>query len=520
MTTQTLFNETITVKHQSRVLFDEKININTGNHICIIGPNGTGKTSMLEIINEKLSLTLPTIYIKQDITMDKVDTTILDYVLQADKEMYEAKLKVDQIDIDGDLSEEELKEYTELNDFLINKGWPVYEAKAKKILVGIGINNYNKKLDLLSGGWKTRVALGKALLIEPQLLILDEPTNHLDLNGVIWLTDYLSDYPKTLIVVTHMVNFVNQVATHTWLLKNYDGISQKLIKATGGYTNIMRTLAETTKALQSQYDKIQRRIKELQNKSTPKKEVQEFRDANPVTQPPKDQLTHFIFEDDVDHGTSNIISLNSVNFRYQNATKSIFKGIDLGINASSRYVIVGENGAGKSTLFNLCAGIIEPTKGEIERKRNSRISIYNQDIVSSLELDKTAVEFLQEKFGMSLNECRAHLGRVGFKRNGTFDPCNIKVKDLSGGYKARLAMVKIILEQPSVILLDEPTNHLDIDTIKALVESLNNFNGGIMVITHDVDFIESLEDHQILEVRDKTIIKRDSIDSYIADVVQ
>ena len=525
----------------SKSLFDETINIGASGIICIIGPNGTGKTTLLNKIYEGVKVSFEdTIYIRQDILIDDSTDTIETYVLKSNSKLYDAYMLSKELDAKDyeTLDEDDKKLYHETHDYVRNENWGSYNAHVRKILYGLGITDLNRQMINLSGGWKTRISLARALVIEPRVLLLDEPTNHLDLEGVIWLTDYLSTYSKSVIMVTHMRHVVDSIANETWLLKNYDGESQKLLRVNGGMVEVEQTLNQITTELNNKWTKFEKQLKELKNKGTPKPKIEEFIKKQNVIRPPMQSKSRFCFEQIGDFGTKNIIEFKDVSFKFKGVGNTILKHIDFGINANTKYVVVGKNGAGKSTLFNLCAGILEPRAGEIVIDGRVRVGLYNQDIVSSLKkdivkaslpittdinsiiLDITPIQFLHDVHNMKYDECRASLGRVGIRKIDNYDPCNIPIENLSGGYKARMAMLSMILRKPAVILLDEPTNHLDIDTIQELINGLNDFNGGVMVITHDVDFIKQLDNSRIVKLEEGKLSFCESIDDYIKKIVE
>lgn len=524
-----------------KILFDETVNISTSGIICIVGANGTGKTTLLNKIYDAVKeLFEDTIYIKQDIVIEDSTETIETYVLKSNSKLYDAHLLAKDLDAKDYeiLSEEEKKLYHDTHNYLRTENWGSYYAHVHKILNGLGIIELDRQMINLSGGWKTRISLAKALVIEPKILLLDEPTNHLDLEGVIWLTDYLTTYSKTVIMVTHMRHVVDSIANQTWLLKNYDGISQKLLQVNGGMAEVEQTLNQVTTELNNKWTKFEKQLKELKKKGTPKPKIEEFIKKQNVIRPPTQSKSRFCFEQIGDFGTKNIIEFKDVSFKFKGVGKTILKHIEFGINANTKYVIVGKNGAGKSTLFNLCANLIQPRTGEIIIDGHVRVGLYNQDIIASLKndikkatqqnpsndtsdnLNITPIQFLQMVHNMKHDECRSSLGRVGIRKIDNYDPCNISIENLSGGYKARMAMLSMILRKPAVILLDEPTNHLDIDTIQELINGLNDFNGGVMVITHDIDFIKQLNNCRIVKLDDGKLSFCESIDDYIRKIVE
>jgi ATPase subunit of ABC transporter with duplicated ATPase domains len=299
---------------------------------------------------------------------------------------------------------------------------------------------------------------------------------------------------------------------------------------------IEQTLNQITTELTNKWNKYEKQLKELKSKGTPKNEIEKFIKKQNVIRPPLNTKSYFHFEQIGDFGTKNIIEFRDVSFKFKGVGKTILKHIEFGISANTKYVVVGKNGAGKSTLFNLCAGVLQPRTGEIIVDGKVRVGLYNQDIISSLKndiakangkndnidnitLNISPIHFLQLVHNLKFEECRAKLGKVGIKKINDYDPCNITIENLSGGYKARMAMLSMILRNPAVILLDEPTNHLDIDTIQELITGLNNFNGGVMVITHDVDFIKQLNNCRIVKIEDSKLSFCDSIDDYIHEIV-
>jgi ATPase subunit of ABC transporter with duplicated ATPase domains len=520
MSSRSLFSDRVTAIIGGKQLFDTEISINATDKICIMGANGTGKTTLINTIYDKLSTVIESlIYIKQDTIIEDSNDTILSYVLKANLKLYNDNIRYSFLsNLERDLTDEEQEELDALSQSVGDGEWERYNAHINKILNGLQITNIDRKMELLSGGWKTRVALAKALAIKPTLLILDEPTNHLDLNGVIWLRNFLNEYKKAIIVVTHMKTFADYVSNNIWYITDLDGTGQKIYKVRGGTDNVKETLEQTQNEITKKWDKFQKQIKELQKKSTPKTQVEQFIKENSVPRPLRPVRNHFIFPDVGNYGSRNILELNDVSFKYSELSRSLFKKISLGISNGSRYVLVGDNGVGKTTLFKLCNGDLKPTSGDVYKDTRVKTSVYNQDIVSSLDLTKSPIQFLTELYGISVEQSRSYLGKVGIKKEDHFDPCVLPIENLSGGYKARMAFCKIILEDPSVILLDEPTNHLDIDTIQSLILGLNNYNGGILVITHDLDFIKGLENCQVLKLHNKQISIYNDIDDYIDEV--
>jgi ATPase subunit of ABC transporter with duplicated ATPase domains len=510
--TGTLFADDVEILLGGKVLIQKSnLVINSGIKYFLLGKNGCGKTTLLKYIYEALCHRDDILMIDQDIHITS-DLTVKNFLLQANKKLYEASERVaelEKIAEDEDMSDDEMEEMETLSNILKVEGWGIYVSEAQIILNGLGFNE-NQVVNSLSGGWRMKLALGKALLTKPNVLLLDESTNHLDLISVIWLTDYLKQYNKTIIMTTHETGVVDDLADYVWFIENIDDEGNKLYSIKGQYGNMCQTIEQMTKEISEGQDKLKKQVKELQNKSTPKKDVEEFVEnytkKNKIRKLAKPYKVTISFEDVAFKSSQNIIEMTDVDFSY--GEKQILKKVNFSIDIKSRYVIVGRNGVGKTTLFKLCSGMIKPTGGEI--RKNDRISVgyYNQQIIEGLPLDLTPIQYLQSlNPQLDENQCRARLGKIGLKKVNTGDQCKTKISDLSGGQKARMAFCVIQMQSPEILLLDEPTNHLDIESIRALKEGINNFTGAIIIITHDTHLIESIENYVIYEVAGTKVTK-------------
>jgi ATP-binding cassette subfamily F protein 1 len=404
-------------------------------------------------------------------------------------------------------------------DTLNSEGWNKFVSDAQIILNGLGFCE-TQLVDSLSGGWRMKLALGRGLLVKPNVLLLDESTNHLDVISVTWLTEYLKNYNKTIVMISHEIDVVNDLADYIWFVENIDGTGNKLYTVKGTYGNMCQTIEQLTKEVSERWEKLQKQVKELQKKSTPKKDVDAFIVSQNIPKPPKPYKVTITFDDPNCSNYQNIIELIDVDFYYDN--KNVLKKVNFSIDMDSRYVIVGRNGAGKTTLFKLCSEIITPTDGIV--KKNDRISVgyYNQQIIESLPLEMTPIEYLQSLDSkLDENNCRAKLGKIGLKKTDASDQCKTKIKDLSGGQKARMAFCVIQMKSPEILLLDEPTNHLDIESIGALIKGINQFKGAIIVITHDTHLIESIKRCVIYDVSNSRVTKfNDSFKEYTKKIIK
>lgn len=517
--TETYFSETINVKVNGKTLInDSDISINSNTKYFLVGNNGCGKTTLLNFIYEKLNKSNDILLIEQDIKIE-TEQTIQEFILNANKELYESYRKYKELEDLNNLTDEQFEELQILQECLNQNNWFSFQAESKKILNGLGFLEPEKSVKLLSGGWRMRLALGKALLRKPKILLLDEPTNHLDLNAVIWLTDYLTEYKNTIIVVSHQIEFINDLADIIWFIGNPELVGNKLYKFKGNYYDYIKGLAQLNKEVNNKYEKFMKQIEQLKKKSTPKKDVEEFIKKNNVLRPPKPYSVNIEFCKVPSINSNNVIQFKDVSFGYDS---SILENIDLSISLNSRYVLVGPNGAGKTTFFKLCSGLLAPTAGEVIRDERVKIGWFHQQLVDTLPLDITPIDYLK-KLNNKLddNNCRMYLSKIGLKKQEGFDPCTTLINELSGGQKSRVAFASIQINEPNIILMDEPTNHLDIESIEGLIKGINEYNGGVLVITHDVHLIKSIENASIYELENKNIkLFNDDFDEYINKVLE
>ena len=509
----TLYADTIEIEiNGKKIINSSDIAINAGIKYFVMGNNGCGKTTLLKFIYEKLKDKIDILMIEQDIEIIDNEQTVEDFILYADKELYNNNKILKELELKEELTDDENDLYNKCAEYCYQKNWDRYLAESKRILNGLGFYNINTKIKILSGGWRMRLALGKALLRQPDILILDEPTNHLDLNAVIWLTDYLKDYKKTLVVITHQIAFVNSIADVIWFIGNIqlkNNIGNSIYTIQGKYDKLLKFIDITNKEVLNIYDKFQKRIDEMKKKSVPKKEIEEFIKKNNVQRPPKPYIVNITF-DNVKHlSTKNIIEFRDVSFKFnEKDEKYIYKNLEISIDMGTRMILVGENGVGKTTFLKLASLEYQPSDGMIYYDERIRVGYYNQQIIDSLPLDKTPIEYLQIlNSQLNVNECRSILGKLGLKKTDLVDLPMNKIENLSGGQKARVSFAKLQMSNPHLILLDEPTNHLDLESIDGLIKGLNEFNGGIVIITHDIYLIENIENAVIYNVAEQNINK-------------
>lgn len=506
----TLFSDKVELTVGGKKLVNESnVVINSETKYFLLGNNGSGKTTLMKHLYEKLK-DKDILMIDQDVKIESTEQSIKDFILCAHAELYDKHKQMMALEEVEEMTDEQHELYESLSEYVFTQGWDKYEAKSFQILNGLGFKDPEKKVSLLSGGWRMRLALGRALLYEPNALFLDESNNHLDLNAGIWLINYLQTYQKTIIMITHQIGFINALAQYIWWIGDPECTGTKIYSVTGQYHNLLQFIDQTKKEVTQKYDKLQKKIAEMRKKTVTKAEIEEVIKKANAPRPPKEYNVTITFEDVNcgQLGMRNIIEFKDVSFRYDGTSYNILSAVDYSINLKSRHVIVGENGAGKTTLFKLCTQQIEPTSGEIIKDSRITVGHYHQLTVDNLPMDMTAIEYMQSlNEHLSEDQCRARLGRIGLRKIDNLDIPKNKIRDLSGGQKARLAFSIIQLWSPSIILLDEPTNNLDITSIEALITAINQFNGAIIIITHDTHLIESIENYELYEVAEGFVKK-------------
>lgn len=500
---ETFYSEDVEILINGKPLINtSRVVVNSKTKYFLVGKNGCGKTTLINKIYDDLKDRIDILKIDQDIEIETNDQTVLDHLLRSDMTLYEIKKRFDELEMNIE-DDTNLQEYQELSEYL--HSWDSYCAEAKAVLAGLGFISEDIKTNILSGGWRMRLALGRALLRKPRILILDEPTNHLDYGAVKWLIEYLKTYKKTLIVITHYRTMINELSDVCWFIDNHEMTGAQLYTCNGNYYNIEQMLEDSAKEMTKKYDKYQKALQEKRKRCT-RAEVEEFILRNAVPRPPQEYKVNIEFQNIIPFSSPDIVKLNDVSFSYED--NLIFRDLNFTIGMNSRNIIIGNNGVGKTTLFKLIKGSLIPTNGELLCDDRVRISYYNQQIMDNLPLELTPVQYLETlKPGISFGECKAILGKLGLKKNDINDPAITLIGNLSGGQKARVSLSSIQINNPHIILFDEPTNHLDIETIDALIHGINTFNGGILIITHDIHLIESLKNVVIFEMKDRTLTK-------------
>ena len=488
--------------HGGRTLFsDVSLQINHGDRLGLVGPNGAGKTTLFNLILGEESTDAGTVDLQRNLDLGFLpqeslpvkDETVLELALSVRPGFLEVHRQI----LNGEHVEPEAYElYNEV-------GGGQLEAKAKRILAGLSFreSDFDRPATEMSGGWIMRAHLARLLVQEPGLLMLDEPTNHLDLEALIWVQGYLKNYPGAILMISHDREFLNQLVHGILELRR-----ERLFRWTGNYDAFLeqRDAHESQqlaahKNQQRQIDHLQtfvnrfgaKNTKATQAKSKQKQIDRLKADLVEVPQGEDRRMKGFRFPQPERSG-QRVLTLKDIDFAY--GTNQVYRGMECEVERSQRTVLVGPNGAGKSTLLKLMAGVLEPQAGTHELGHKVKSGYFSQNRVDVLDTKSTVLEeAMNTPEALTEERARTILGSFLFRGDDVFKPVGV----LSGGEKSRLALVKLLLDPPNLLLMDEPTTHLDMASIDALIAALQQYEGTLIFISHDVHFIRAISQHTI-----------------------
>lgn len=513
----------ISIRIAGRLLIDHaNAQIAPGARVGLVGRNGTGKSTLFQAIRGELATETGRIVVPPRWRIGSLaqeaphgPENLLEVVLAADREraalLYEAETARDPHRI------------AEIQTRLVDIGAHAAPARAASILSGLGFSSADQSRSCaeFSGGWRMRVALAATLFAEPDLLLLDEPTNYLDFEGTLWLEDHLARYPRTVIVVSHdrdlLENSVDQIlhldrAKLTLYSGSYSSFEQqraarelldaKQVKRQEAERKRLQAFVDRFKAKASKARQAQSRVKKLEKMQPIAALVTQ--DVREINFPEPDKLL-----------SPPIIAVDNVSVGYE-PDKAVLNRVTLRIDNDDRIALLGQNGNGKSTLVKLLAGRLAPFSGRITRADKLSVGYFAQHQLDELNEDGTPYTHVRRLMPDAPEaKVRAHAGAIGFSAAAADTP----VKNLSGGEKARLLLGLATFAGPQLIILDEPTNHLDIDSRGALAEAINAFPGAVIMVSHDRYLIDACAD-RLWVVANRTVSTYDGdLDDYSREVL-
>ncbi|MYL47655.1 ATP-binding cassette domain-containing protein [Virgibacillus halodenitrificans] len=512
------------------ILSNIKMEVKDNDRIAIVGRNGAGKSTLLKIMAGEFShdggellkpkdLTMG--YLSQHMTLESGKTIwaemldVFEHLLSLEKQIRSMEQQMEQAaTLSHGAYERVLQQYDELQQAFQRDGGYTYEADIKAVLNGLHFHDkdYETPISDLSGGQKTRLALGKLLLKKPQLLILDEPTNHLDIDTLSWLEGYLVSYPGAIVIVSHdryfldkTVSIVYEISRHK--TKKYHGSYSKFLDQKAiDYDKELKEFEKQQTEIKKMEDFIQRNIVRASTTKRAQSRRKQLEKMEKMDRPLGDEASaSFSFQVTTRSG-NDVLKADGLSFRYPEEEKYLFTNVKLHVNRGERVALVGPNGIGKTTLLKIILGKYKQENGTIQLGTNVQIGYYDQE-QANLSSSKTVLMELWDDYPtVNEKDIRTVLGNFLFSGDDVLK----LVSSLSGGEKARLALAKLMMQKANLLIFDEPTNHLDIDSKEVLEAALNDFPGTIIFVSHDRYFINKITD-QVAEMHP------DGITTYLGD---
>ncbi|MDX1957563.1 MAG: ATP-binding cassette domain-containing protein [Leptospiraceae bacterium] len=511
----------LTVRYGKKTLFEDvSAKFKAGERYGLIGANGSGKSTFLKILSGLEQATSGNVvidkgmklgYLKQD-HYEYEHETCINTVLSGNKELWELSVERDRLYALPEMSEEEGIKASEIEEKFADLGGYESESIAGELLEGLGIPSsiHTEPLSVLTGGFKLRVLLAQVLYQKPDILLLDEPTNHLDIKTINWLENFLHEHLGVLIVISHDRHFINSVSSYIADLDyntirlypgNYDDYMEASTLARDQMKNENKRNQEKIAGLQDFVNRFSANASKAKQATSRQKLIEKLK-ANQIEIKPSSRVSPYIrFKVGKPLGKDVI---NAVGISKSYGSKTIFKDFSINIGKGEKVAIIGTNGVGKTTLLKVLLKQIEPDTGTVEWGMTVEPSYFPQDHKEALQEDKPSLIDWLYQFAppdTDTTVLRGLLGRMLF--SGDMALKNTSV--LSGGEKARLIISRIIMDEDNLITLDEPTNHLDLETIESLNYALTQYEGTVIFVSHDREFVSSIAT-RIIEVSEDRVI--------------
>ncbi|MCP5061615.1 MAG: ABC-F family ATP-binding cassette domain-containing protein [Ignavibacteriae bacterium] len=511
----------LSIQFNGNYLFENiNLKILPDDKIAFVGSNGAGKSTLLKMIAQQLDPEDGKIQIKKKLKIGFLPQeiipfkgrTVFDEVKNSleDIKIIDDEENVLTTSLSNQLDENSRTKIIEKIGVLNHKkeeiGYYEIDSKIEKILSGLGFSesDFARQTIELSGGWQMRIELAKILVANNDVILLDEPTNHLDIDSLTWLVKFLKSFKGAIILVSHDRYFVNNICNKTLEIFNKNVTFYK-----GNYDDYLSFKVARAERLKEEYADQQKKIKQTEQfierfryKSTKAKQVQsrvkQLEKVDRIQLMDNESNIHFKFFDSPQSGVLPI-EIDSLTKRYED--NLVLENLALQVERGEKIAFLGPNGAGKTTLAKILSNRLDPTLGNIKHGHNTIISFYAQDVVDNLNLENDIItELSTSDTESTIPQLRTILGAFLFNGDDVFK----KIKVLSGGEKSRVALAKVLLTKANTIILDEPTNHLDFDSKKILQNALIKFNGTLIIISHDIDFLVPIIS-KVVEVRNKGI---------------
>jgi ATPase subunit of ABC transporter with duplicated ATPase domains len=491
---------------------DASFQLNRGERYGLIGANGSGKTTLLNILSGDLDPSEGSVSIPKNVRLGILrqdqflygDEEILGVTMMGNSELWEAMVEKEAL-LEADEAEFDAERFYVLEETIQRHDGYAAEARAAEILEGLGLPTevHRQPLSTLSGGFKLRVLLAQALAGSPDVLLLDEPTNHLDILSIRWLEKFLRDFPGPAVIISHDHRFLDNISTHI-----LDVDYQTVTIYGGNYDDFLRGKQEERDRREKEIasrereiahhqlfvDRFRAKASKARQAQSKLRLIEKKSDSLQSLPTSSRRYPNFRFEEKR-HSGREVLEIKDIRKAF--GDNEVLHGVDLTVNRGDRIAIMGPNGIGKSTLLKIVMGDIEPDAGIVKWGYETHPGYFAQDHQEQFESpDHTAQDWISTFCpGKTIGFIRGEMGRVLFSG----DEADKKLEALSGGEAARLVFCKLAIERPNVLVLDEPTNHLDLESIEALVDSLRQFDGTLVFVSHDRWFVSQLA-NRIVEI--------------------
>ena len=514
----------ITMQFGSKPLFENiSVKFGDGNRYGLIGANGCGKSTFMKILGGDLEPTAGNVSLDVNERLGKLrqdqfayeEARVLDVVMMGHSELWAAIHERDAIYANLEASDDDYMRAAELEGKVAEYDGYTAESRAGELLLGVGIplEQHNGPMSEVAPGWKLRVLLAQALFSNPDILLLDEPTNNLDIDTIRWLEDVLNERNSTMIIISHDRHFLNSVCTH---MADLDYGELRVYP--GNYDDYMLAATQARERLLSDNAKKKAQIADLQSfvarfSANASKARQATSRAKQIEKIKLEEVkassrqNPFIRFEQEKKLYRNVLEMEGLTKGYGEGP--LFKGLNMLVEVGERIAILGTNGIGKSTLVKTLVGELAPDQGQFKWSENATIGYYAQDHAADFDKDLTVFEWMSQwqQPGDDEQTIRGVLGRLLFGQ----DDIKKKVGVLSGGEQGRMLFGKLMLQRPNILVMDEPTNHLDMESIESLNMALELYQGTLIFVSHDREFVSSLAT-RILELSENGI--RDFSGSY------